>query len=272
MPGWYANQVVIITGASSGIGWAVASLLGEQGANLGLIARRRDKLQELAAQIHAKGASAAIAPADVGNREQTTSAVAELIGRLGPPDLVIANAGVGVPTLLEPANVPAVEQMFRVNVLGMVYTFEAVLPLMLARGRGHLAGISSLASYKGLPGESGYCASKAAMNVYLEGLRIRLRGRGIDVTTICPGFVRTPMTAVNKFPMPGLMDADVAARRIVRALWRRKKVYDFPWHVATMTKLMAWLPDWCIARLMQGYNENPPMPEESAEVPARETP
>ena len=112
-------------------------------------------------------------------------------------------------------NVRDIEEMFRVNTLGVVYAIEAVLPEMLHRGRGHLAAVSSLAAYKGMPGESAYCASKAAVNCYLEGLRIHLRDTGIAVTTLCPGFVRTPMTAVNEFHMPWLLEADEAARRIV---------------------------------------------------------
>src|SRR5205085_12501367 len=107
--------------------------------------------------------------------------------------LLIANAGVGAPTRLEPINTADIEKMIRVNLLGVVYSIEAVLPEMLERGRGHLAAVSSIAAYKGLPAESAYCASKAAVNIYLEGMRIQLRGRGIHVTTICPGFVKTPM-------------------------------------------------------------------------------
>jgi short-subunit dehydrogenase len=150
--------------------------------------------------------------------------------------------------------------MFRVNTLGVVYAIEAVLPEMLRRGRGHLAAVSSLGAYKGLPGESAYCASKAAVNTFMEGLRIQLRGKGIAVTTICPGFVRTPMTSVNDFPMPFLLEADEAARRIVRALRRKVKVFDFPWPMAVLMHLTRWLPDWAMARTMASYNENPPPP------------
>jgi short-subunit dehydrogenase len=149
--------------------------------------------------------------------------------------------------------------MVRVNLLGVIYSIEAVLPEMLHRGRGHLAAVSSLAAYKGLPGESAYCASKAAVNTYLEGLRIQLRGKGVAVTTICPGFIKTPMTDVNNFKMPWLMQADKAARKIVRALRRRRKVYNFPWQTTLLMKLTRWLPDWVLARGMRKYNEDPPM-------------
>jgi short-subunit dehydrogenase len=183
-------------------------------------------------------------------------------------DLLVANAGVGAPTLLDPMNVNDIEQMFRVNTLGVVYSIEAVLPEMLRRGRGHLAAVSSLAAYKGLPGESAYCASKAAVNSYLEGLRIQLRERNIAVTTICPGFVKTPMTEVNHFKMPWLLTADEAAWRIVRALARRKKVFNFPWQMSLLMKMTAWLPDWILARSMREYNENPPMPVDHPTVGA----
>jgi short-subunit dehydrogenase len=256
----FAGQVAVITGASSGIGWALAKALAAERCKVGLIARRREQLEALAQEIGQAGGSAAVAPADVGDRAQVLGAVQEVSAQLGPVDLLIANAGVGAPTLLEPVNVADIEKMFRVNVLGVVYAIEAVLPGMLQRGRGHLAAVSSLGAYKGLPGESAYCASKAAVNTYMEGLRIHLRGRGIAVTTICPGFIKTPMTDVNKFHMPWLMQADEAARRIVRALRRRRKVYNFPWQTTLLMKVTSWLPDWVLARSLSKYNENPPMP------------
>jgi short-subunit dehydrogenase len=227
---------------------------------VGLVARQLDRLNALADEIRQAGGTAAVAAANVGDRAQTVGAVGEVAKYLGPVDLLVANAGVGMPTLLDPVNVADVEKMFRVNVLGVVYAIDAVLPEMLRRGRGHLAAVSSLAAYKGLPGESGYCASKAAVSTYMEGLRIHLRGRNVAVTTICPGFVRTPMTAVNQFHMPWLLEADDAARRIVRALARRRKVYNFPWQLALVLKLTRWLPDWVLARSMKDYNEKPPMP------------
>jgi short-subunit dehydrogenase len=256
----FANQVAVITGASSGIGRALATALARQGTRVGLVARRRTEMENLAQEIAEAGGTAAVAPADVADRAQVLDAVGAIAAQLGPVDLLVANAGVGAPTLLEPPNIADVEKMFRVNLLGVVYAIEAVLPEMLRRGRGHLSAVSSLAAYKGLPGESAYCASKAAVNTYLEGLRIQLRGRGIAVTTICPGFVRTPMTAVNDFHMPFLLEADEAARRIVRALGRRAKVYNFPWPTTALMKLTRWLPDWVLARGMQKYNENPPPP------------
>jgi short-subunit dehydrogenase len=256
----FANRVAVITGASSGIGWALARELAAQGCRVGLVARRREQLDELAGEIGQAGGTAETACADVTDRAQTEAAFEHLRGRLGPVDLLVANAGVGAPTLLDPVNVGDVEKMIRVNVMGVVYSIAAVLPEMLRRGGGHLAAVSSQAAYKGLPGESAYCASKAAVNTYMEGLRIQLRGRGVSVTTICPGFVKTPMTDVNQFHMPWVMSAEKAARKIARALRRRKKVYNFPWQMTLLMRATRWLPDWMMAKAMSDYNANPPMP------------
>lgn len=254
----FANKVAVITGASSGIGWALAKELARHQCRVGLVARRKDLLDQLAAEIRQAGGVVACACADVAERTPTLEAIHSLRQELGPIDLLVANAGVGAPTHLEPINIDQVEKMFRVNLMGVIYSIEAVLPEMLQRGSGHLAAVSSLAAYKGLPGESAYCASKAAVNAYLEGLRIQLRGRGVAVTTICPGFIKTPMTAVNDFKMPWLMTADKAARRIVRALRRRRKVYNFPWQTTLLMKMTRWLPDWLVGKVMNNYNENPP--------------
>jgi short-subunit dehydrogenase len=256
----FAGQVAVVTGASSGIGWALAKALARNGAKVGLVARRIEELQRLAAEIAQAGGTALAAQADVADRRQTVDAIRDLATRMGPVDLLVANAGVGAPTHLEPLNVEQMEQMFRVNTLGVIYAIEAVLPAMLQRGRGHLSAVSSLGGYKGLPGESAYCASKSAVNVFLEGLRIQLRGKGIAVTTICPGFVKTPMTAVNDFSMPFVLEADEAARRIVSALQRKVKVFNFPWQTAFLMRLTRWAPDWVMARVMATYNENLPPP------------
>lgn len=257
----FPYQTAIITGASRGIGHALALELAGRGCKVGLLARQADDLLRLTKEIEDRGGAALFAVADVTQREPTVLALRQLAGRLGPVDLLIANAGVGAPTLVDPFNVSDVEKMMQVNVMGAIYSLEAVLPEMLARGRGHLAAVSSLAAHKGLPGESAYCASKAALSCFLDGLRVQLRGRGIHVTTLSPGFVRTAMTEVNDFHMPWLLEADEAARRMVRALVRRKKVYEFPQPTALLMKLARWAPDWLLERIMGKYNEAPPMPK-----------
>ncbi len=244
------KPVVIVTGASSGIGWALARRLGAEGYRVGLIARRRTALDAAVGTIVAAGGAAVAAVADVGDRAMLRTAVADIERQLGPADVMVANAGYGMPTRLDPLNTAEVEQTFRVNVMGVIYSIEAVLPGMLARGRGHLVAISSLAAFKGLPGESAYCASKAAVNAYMEGLRIALRTRGVVVTTVCPGFVQTPMTTMNT-AMPFLMSADAAAVRIARVIARRRGgVVRFPWPMAILMSLVARLPDAVVARLV----------------------
>ena len=162
-----------------------------------------------------------------------------------------------MPTRLDPLNIADVETTFRVNVLGVVYAIEAVLPAMLRRRSGHLVAISSLAAYKGLPGESAYCASKAAVNAFMEGLRIELRNRGVKVTTVCPGFVDTPMNTMDAAATPFLMSAEAAAMRIARVVARgRSGVVRFPRPMAWITDLIARLPDSVVARLV-GHGPEP---------------
>ena len=259
MPKPFFQRVVLITGASSGIGRALALRLAEGGAKVGLVARREELLTGLTAHLQSLGATAAMAIADVSNRSEIQRATQQIRERLGPIDVLIANAGVGIPTLLDPLNVGDVERMFRVNVFGVIYAIEAVLPEMMRRRSGRIAAVSSMAAFKGLPGESAYCATKAAVNVYLEGLRIQLRDRGVAVTVACPGFVATPMTAANDFAMPFLIDADRAAKSILHAIHRRKKLHRFPRRMSWLMHFTRWLPDWIVARSMKGYNENPPM-------------
>jgi short-subunit dehydrogenase len=244
------GPLAIVTGASSGIGRALALRLGAEGYRVGLIARRQEALEAVAAAIVGAGGVAVVAVADVGDRAALRAAIEKVERQLGPTDLIVANAGYGTPTHLDPLNTADVEETFRVNVMGVIYSIEAVLPGMLARRRGHLVAISSLAAFKGLPGESAYCASKAAVNTYMEGLRIALRSRGVVVTTVCPGFVQTPMTTMNT-AMPFLMSADEAALRIARTIARhRGGVVRFPWPMAMLMSLIAKLPDAVVARLV----------------------
>jgi short-subunit dehydrogenase len=251
-----SGRVAIVTGASSGIGWALAKELAREGYGLGLLARRREPLDDLAAEIRKCGGRAECETADVAERLPTLEAIHRLCDRLGPSDLLAACAGAGAETYVSPMNVEEVERMMRVNLFGVIYAIEAVLPDMLKRGRGHIAAVASLAAYKGFPGQGGYCASKAAVKVYLESLRLQLRGRGIDVTCICPGFVKTPMTQSHPFNMPFMLEADDAARRIAKALRKKTKVFNFPWVMSRLVKFTYWVPDPIMARVAKGtYRE-----------------
>jgi len=254
----YRDRVVLVTGASSGIGRALALRLAKEGARPALVARRGELLEQLTHEIRAAGGVAAWSAADVAERDALHRAIGDLRQQLGPIDVLIANAGVGTPTLLDPLNIRDVERMFQVNVLGTIYAIEAVLPEMLKRREGRLVAVSSIVSFKGLPGESAYCATKAAVNSYLEGLRIHLRSTGVSATVACPGFVETPMTAMNNFKMPFLLSADQAASEILWAIRKKKKIHRFPRRMSWLMRLVSWSPDWLIARGMKDYNEHPP--------------
>jgi short-subunit dehydrogenase len=244
----FADQVVIITGASSGIGWALAKEFARQGAKVGLLARRADLLGRLCDEIRSSGGKAEMAVADVGKRDLVVKAIHGLEEQLGPADVLVANAGVGATNTRDDLNVKATETIIQVNFLGVVYSIEAVLPKMLSRGRGRIAAISSLASYKGLPDAAAYCASKAAVSTYMESLRIQQYGRGVQFTTICPGFIQTPMVEKNK-GMFMILSPEAAARKMVSAIRRGKKVYNFPWLMMRLMRLTYWVPDWIMHRM-----------------------
>lgn len=254
----FAGRTVLITGASSGMGEAMVRRLAACGCRLGLIARRVDKLRSLADSLPTTS-TVAVAGADVGDRDSLRTAISTLRERLGPFDHVIVNAGAGTPTLLDPLNLADVEAMIRINLMGMIYTIEAALPEMLARKSGRISAVTSLGADRGMPGEMAYCASKAAMNVWMEGLRVQLRGTGVSATTLVPGFVKTPMTDINTFHMPFLLTADRAAERMLKAIGRGRKVYRFPLRMSLLSRLLQILPDRVIGWIMADYNADPPM-------------
>lgn len=249
----FANQVAVITGVSSGIGRSLALALAREGCKVGLIARRADLLDTLAMEIAKEGGTCVAATADVSDHAALVKAIHGIASQLGPVDLLIANAGVGIPSNVDPFNVADMEHLFHINFFGVLHAIDAVLPEMIKRGKGHLAAVSSMGAYKGLPGQQAYCASKAAVNCFLDGLRVQLRPTGIAVTTICPGFVWTPMTENHPFKMPWLLQPDDAARRILKALRRRKKVFNFPWQMSLLMWLTRWVPDWLLARTSKKY-------------------
>ena len=232
---------VFITGASSGIGAALARHYAAAGANVGLFARREPELAAIAATLPAD--RVAYWAGDVRDAPALAAAATGFIDRFGAPDAVFANAGVSRGTLTEhAADLPAFRAVFDTNVLGLVHTFQPFVAPMCAARRGALVGVASVAGFRGLPGSGAYSASKAAAIAYLESLRVELRASGVAVVTICPGYIATPMTAKNPYRMPFLLDADRAAGLIARAVAARRRFYVLPWPMAVVGRLLRWLP------------------------------
>ncbi len=234
-------KTVFLTGASSGIGEALARHYAATGATLGLAARRQHQLSAVVASL--SGAHVCY-PLDVTDGAALQAAAIDFIARCGCPDIVIANAGVSAGTLGEEAgDLPAFRRILDVNVMGMAQTFQPFIAAMKARGSGHLVGIASVAGIRGLPGIGAYSASKAATMSYLESLRGELRGSGVKVVTIAPGYIATPMTAANSYPMPFLMPADEAARRFALAIEQGTSYAVIPWQMGVVAKLLRLLPN-----------------------------
>ncbi|HEV7376193.1 MAG TPA: SDR family NAD(P)-dependent oxidoreductase [Pyrinomonadaceae bacterium] len=238
----WSQEVVLITGASSGIGHALAVELGRKGASLGLLARRAETLREIAEEVEGVGGHALALPADVRDAEAVREAANQLREKFGRVDVLVANAGVGVTTDAKNLQAKEVADVMGINVLGAVNSVTAVLPEMVEQGSGQLVAISSLAAYRGLPKSAAYCASKAALSAFFESLRVDLRESGVNVTIIHPGFIKTPLTAGRHAQMPYLMELDDAIKKIIRAIETRKKSYAFPWQLATISRIGMLLP------------------------------
>ncbi len=233
---------VVISGASSGIGLALARLYLERGASVAVFARRGELLQGLAAEFPGKVFPYAL---DVRDAAAVQRAAADFMARAGRPDVVIANAGVSRGTLTEHAeDLDAFQQVMDINVLGMAKTFQPFMQAMREAKRGRLVGIASVAGFRGLPGSEAYSASKAAAISYLESLRVELRGSGVTVVTLCPGYIKTPMTDVNAYPMPFIIEADEAARRMARVIERGTSFAVVPWQMGVVGWLLKRLPNW----------------------------
>lgn len=232
---------VFITGASSGIGAALAKAYAARGARLGLVARRETELQRPAATLPCESI---VLTADVRDGGRMQRSAAAFIERFGMPDIVIANAGVSNGTATERSeDLAAFAEIMDINVLGMVRTFQPFVAGMCASHCGSLVGIASVAGFRGLPGASAYSASKAAAISYLESLRVELRGSGVAVTTLCPGYIATPMTARNPYRMPFMLPAEQAAKKMISAIDARRSFVVMPWQMAVVGKIMGVLPN-----------------------------
>jgi hypothetical protein len=221
---------VVITGASSGIGEALARHYAAQGATLGLISRRHG--------------------IDVTDEAAMAAAAQDFIRRHGVPDLVIANAGIASGTDgADRGDIAKLRKILDVNVLGLATTLSAFAPAMRQAGRGTLAGIASVAGFRGLAGNGAYCASKSAAITWMESLRAELYGSGVSVVCVCPGYIDTPMTQVNRFRMPFLLTADEAAKRIARAIAAKRRLAVIPWQMALVSVGLRVMPGWLYDRI-----------------------
>jgi short-subunit dehydrogenase len=232
----------LITGASSGIGAAMAREMSRRGYSLVLLARRAELLEQLAGELP----DTIAIPCDVTD----SAAVHDAVKRAGPIDVAIANAGIGV-TGYASKIIDEAELMMRVNYFGMLYLFGAVVPAMIERRAGRFAGIASIAGLRGLPSASGYSASKAAMQAFLESARVELAPLGVRVTTVNPGFIATAMTEKNKFRMPFLMQPDAAARIIVDGIERGARIVEFPRPMSMAMRFARLLPSAVYDRVMR---------------------
>ena len=239
----WTNKTVFITGASSGIGRALAVELGRRGASVGVLGRRAEILVEVAEEVERAGGKALALPADVRDASAVQAAAARLCALWGRIDILVANAGVSMVASATDMDASAVANVISVNTIGAVNSVAAVLPGMTSRRSGHLVVISSLAAYRGLPKSGAYSASKAAVSTFFESLRVDLRNSNIDVTIIHPGFIKTPLTANRKGRLLFLMELDAATRKIVRAIERRRRTYAFPWQLAGISRLLKHMPN-----------------------------
>lgn len=234
---------VVITGASSGIGEALARHYASRASVLGLISRRP-------VDAKAFSAKAVCYPLDVTDEPALAAAAQDFIRRFGPPELVIANAGISSGTQgSDPRDVAKLRKLLETNVAGLAATLAAFAPAMREARRGTLAGIASVAGFRGLAGNGAYCASKSAAITWMESLRAELYGSGVSVVCVCPGYIDTPMTRVNRFRMPFLLCADEAARRIARAIAARRRLAVIPWQMALVSVLLRATPGWLYDRL-----------------------
>ena len=225
-----------VVGASSGIGAAVAEELTRRGATVAISARREDELQKVS------DGRMLVVPLDVTQPVDVASAAARVRAELGDLDLVISSAGYWKQLNPRAWDADLVARHFAVNVTGTSNVIGAVLPDMLARGHGTFAGVASVAGFRGMPGAAAYGATKAALINMLESLRVQVRPSGVNVTTVCPGFVKTALVEQNDFRMPFMVSADVAARAICDGLEHDKQEIVFPWQMAALAKAARYVP------------------------------
>jgi len=250
-----ATPNVFITGASSGIGAALAREFAARGATLGLVARRADALAALAASLPGTHHVYAL---DVTDTDALIAAARAFEAATGGADLVIANAGISVGVKTEYyEDLAQFRRVFDTNVFAVAGTFHPFIAPMKARGRGTLAAIASVAGVRGLPGSEAYCASKAAVISYCESLRVEMAKHGVKVVTVSPGFIRTELTAKNPYAMPFLMDAADFAPRAADAMLAGVRYRTIPWQMGIVAGILKILPRWLFDRVMKRRKQKP---------------
>jgi short-subunit dehydrogenase len=252
------KKLVFITGASSGLGQALALHYLQQGASLALVARRTEVIKSWLDAYKISADSYCIYSADVADPSSLAVAAQDCLARQGIPDVVIANAGIslGVDSS-RPEDIDVMARILSTNVVGVAATFGPFINAMVARGSGTLVGIGSVAGIRGLPGHGGYCASKAAVISYCESLRGELRGSGVKVVTICPGYIATPLTQNNSYSMPFLMQADMFAEKAFETIEAQVSYRVIPWQMGVIAKLLRMLPNWLFDKALAGRPRKP---------------
>ena len=236
--------LVFITGASSGIGQALALRYQQAGFRLALVARGSEAIEAWAVELGLAPDSYAVYGADVADTDSIVAAAQAWIARQGLPDVVIANAGISIGIdSAQREDIIAMAQVFATDNIGLAASFQPFIQAMRARGSGRLVGIASVAGIRGLPGHAAYCASKAAVISYCEALRGELRGTGVQVITIAPGYVDTPLTRKNRYPMPFLMQASTFAEQAYQAITAGDSYRVIPWQMGVVSKLMRLIPN-----------------------------
>jgi NADP-dependent 3-hydroxy acid dehydrogenase YdfG len=242
---FWKNKVVFLTGASSGIGEALALAMAKRGATLGLLARRTELLKDLAEKCEKYGGKARYFAVDVTDAKAVAAAAETLRNEFGKIDILIANAGIGGNnTETRNLNTEAVAKVININLLGAVNAVSAVLPSMLENKSGQLVAISSLAGFRGLPKSAAYSASKAGMTAFFESVRLDCLDKGVDVTIIQPGFIKTPLTSGRANKMPFLMELEDSIPHFISAIENRVKFAAFPWQLATFVRVSRIFPAW----------------------------
>jgi short-subunit dehydrogenase len=236
-------RTALITGASSGLGRGLALWFAQRGTRVFAVARRKDHLAALAEEARAAGTTIEPVELDVSRADETVERIRAIDADCGGLDMVVANAGVGGPTNGRRFDWARAKQILDVNVTGTAATLGAVLPQMVERKKGHVVGVSSLAAFRGLPKNAAYSGSKAFLRIFMESLRVDLRGTGVRVTCIYPGFVKSEMTANNPFPMPFLLETQDAVERMGKAIARGETEVTFPWQLSTAVRLMRVMPN-----------------------------